>query len=243
MTTTQENLKAIKERLAHLRARTTEKGCTEAEAMAAAKAAARIMENYGLSESDVADLESGKTTGDFDTAFSNRARSLHGAAHCAQLIGELTGTIIYSMRIRREGVALAFFGQEADRLYAEYLYDLIAAAMDYEWSKYLKSPDRPKNINARTLKPSFTCAMAKRVNERLEALKPPPSLSTGTALVIRKQDIARREFSKSGPKLNKARPKRIRVHEGALAAGRAAGDKVALSKGVTGGRTSSPALT
>jgi hypothetical protein len=135
------------------------------------------------------------------------------------------------------GADLVFFGSEHDTELAHGMVDLLRVAMDLAWSRYLKSDARDPYEHGRTLRASFMLGMARRINERLRAIKQERSqaaqtLSTGTSLVVVKERVIQEKFAtysaQAGLNL-RAQTRRPSVgSDGAYQAGQAAGSRVDL---------------
>ena len=127
-------------------------------------------------------------------------------------------------------------GLPADCEMAKYLYLLIAQAIDGEVKAFAV-----KGYNAadtRRINQSFSVGMARRVRDRLEQmareLEPVAVTATGTALVVVKGALVEHAFAELGLKMSRgSRGPQARDH-GAYAAGRAAGDRVNLSRPISG---------
>lgn len=116
------NLDAVRARLKALRAKTTDKGCTEAEAIAAAEKAAELLASYGLTEADLAAPD----FADVEALVSARRSPLDSiwpsvATFCTCRC-YLTGT--GSQR------RIVYFGRAGDVLVAEYIHDVIRRACE-----------------------------------------------------------------------------------------------------------------
>lgn len=99
--------KDIIKKIKSLMAKTTENGCTESEALLAAKKAAELMQRYNLSLSQI-EIESEKYDADGRRfATGNVKRHFHGVVHCANNVAELCGCKGYM-----SGFDMVFFGSE-----------------------------------------------------------------------------------------------------------------------------------
>lgn len=222
------NLERIKEKLSALRDKTIANGCTEGEAMAAAAAAARIMERHGINASEL-EAMAGRAANDGgygETRGQANGRSLHESVrYCGGTIGKVAG-VLPMQGNGPMGKYIKFYGLESDRLYAEYLLSLIHIAMDSECARYLKSPARTGN--ARTARASFMVGMAGRITQRLEAMILENS--------DQKWSRARTEYQWANKcKLGRVGARKISARNGdAYHAGDAAAARVALNKSVGG---------
>lgn len=111
----------IRDRVRRLREMTAERGCTEAEALAAAEKAALLMREHGLSEADLVMDE--QRAGAGGKGQSVKARLWPIIAYCTN-----TQSIVFS---DRHPVELSFIGREPGPAIAIYLRDVCARAIDY----------------------------------------------------------------------------------------------------------------
>lgn len=111
----------IRDRIRHLREMTSSRGCTEAEALAAAEKAAQLMRDHNLSDSDlVMDEEAVKGR---DKGRSIKAKLWPIIAYCTN-----TQSIIH---VERDGARHSFIGRDPGPQIAIYLYDVCDRAVDY----------------------------------------------------------------------------------------------------------------
>jgi hypothetical protein len=113
------NREAILRKLAALRAKTTRSGCTEAEAVSAAEAAARIMDEHGISESEIGIVEA-------------RARANSRARWVLTLSAAVkkatnTGAIFVA-----DHAEIAFVGLDPAPEIAAYLFDVTRRSVERE---------------------------------------------------------------------------------------------------------------
>lgn len=112
---------AILDRIRALFARTIENGCTEAEAIAAALAAQRLVARYGITDSELSERRADEAIIEAETAFVCTAWSAH-----------LASTIATAFRCRvtvtrsglgRKGKRYSFFGYETDAAAARLTFE------------------------------------------------------------------------------------------------------------------------
>ncbi len=111
------NRDAILRKLAALRAKTTRAGCTEAEAVSAAEAAARIMEEYGISESEIGIVEA-------------RARSNSRSRWVLTLSAAVKTATNTAAIYVSDDAEIAFVGPEPAPEIAAYLFDVTRRAVE-----------------------------------------------------------------------------------------------------------------
>jgi Protein of unknown function (DUF2786) len=238
MTTGKDRRTAIIAKVQALFAKTVENGCTEAEAMAAASAASRLMKEHDLTYKDIeAELR--------DERYGARARPMDSTnprrrtRHEVSLVIPQIAAYFHCKFWSQNNTVIIYFGMADDTELAHQLTDLIRVTMDAEWSAYLNSSQRDPCINGRTLRASFMIGMAHRLRERLDAMKAERDSAnvpaTGRALVVVKNAIVTEMFAtyaKDAGLNLRSKTRRRRYQENhAHHAGRAAGDRVDLGGG------------
>lgn len=150
-----------RERIRRLREMTASRGCTEAEALAAAKKAAQLMRDHGISEADIV----------MDEQRSARAAT-GGQSVKAQLwpiIAACTNTV--AILVHEDGRrAVAFIGREPGPDIAVYLRDICERAVDravreFKGSTFYKR--RRGLTSKRDAVSGFTQGMVNRLGNRL----------------------------------------------------------------------------
>lgn len=235
-------LEKVKGRIRALAARTIDRGCSEAEALAAAQKVGELLEVYGLTMSEV---------------------ELRQEA-CIQREVVITGprlqavSIIFMAVIRLTGARgwtngrtnLVLFGLEPDVLMGEYLLHLVAGAVDHEEAVFRASDAyrRSRQMPQQRLR-SFRYGFAERVSARLDELADhraatqaavQPSGGGGTALVVAKEKRIEEAFRGLGIRLRSRSTTRQVSDRGAYRQGQAAGGRVSLERPLgpgAGGRT------
>ncbi len=116
------DLAKIRAKIAALRAKTTAKGCTEAEALAAAEKAAEMMARHGLSETDL----DRPVYDELLVELGARRTPLDGIWPMVAKFADCRGWL------HRDGTRWRFvyFGRDADVLVAEYVHEVIRRAAD-----------------------------------------------------------------------------------------------------------------
>lgn len=227
----------IIEKLRALRAKTTENGCTEAEALAAAEKIDQLLREYAISrdELDQRDFqEAPYQTADFKRDHRVRYTSLwHVVAQVAALCEcrawwpkEKGGV---------HGLVARFYGEEQDVEMALHLMGVIEKAIENEW--FLFSFTNPI---AHQL--SFTDGCAKRIAERLRDMRLHTEefvRARGKALVVQTKAMVRaRNLADMGLKFTPTAPN---VNDGSsFLAGYAAGNHATFHQGVRNDGTSRP---
>lgn len=212
-------LDKIRARIRALRSMTQAAGCTEAEALAAAEIAARLMAEAGLNE---ADLEMTSARAQEATVEATWRTRLSGA------VGYVTNTAPILLPGSAE---MEFVGRDPWPEVAAYLYAVLVGAVRREATAFKRSETYKRRRTVKTKRAAmadFTMAMVLRLRERLlelfaATLDADARASAQSALALRhpvSEAIAQK-------------PLKPRFHA-ALAAGWAAGGNVTLTHGVGG---------
>lgn len=231
---------AIAAKIRALLAKTVDAGCTESEALAAADMVGRLLDQYGLEMSEIEvraeRAESRSYTFQTRKGKSQRTTSIHESAQCWKAVAEYT-----SCECWRSGgeATLNFFGLPHDVEIAVYLLSSIESAMNHEFRKWRKGPDRPTEVHGTVLRASFMAAMANRICAKLRELlrqrTAEARTSDGRSLVLVKNAVVKEQWAERAAKMNLKTGKVGGVRDynaDAAAAGRAAGDRFQVREGV-----------
>lgn len=233
----QTELEKVKMRIRALAARTVDRGCSEAEALAAAQKVGELLEVYGLTMSEVELRE--ETCIQREVIFTGPRLQALSAIFLSVI--ELTET--KGWMVGRQ--SFVFYGLEPDVLMAEYLLHLVASAVDHEESIYRASPAylRSRATPQNRLR-SFRYGFAERVSTRIEELAAHRRAAeqaarmpttAGTALVLVKERLIAEGFRDLGIRLRTSYTTRT-VRDGtAYRQGVEAGGRVNLQRPVRGG--------
>lgn len=214
-----EHLNKVRARIAALKAKTQASGCTEAEALAAAEMAARIMAEHGLSDLDV---EIGAA----------RARETTVKATWRTCIAASVRHATNTAGVHLIGSGeIEFVGRDPWPEVAAYLYAVMVQAVERETARF-KTGDTYKR--RRTLKTrrvavaDFVSALTVRLRLRLmelfrDTISQPAREEAKQALAVRY----------TGTLAHTLPPRKVRFSE-AAGEGWAAGGNVTLSHGVAG---------
>lgn len=237
---------AIAHRIRSLLAKTVENGATEAEALAAAAKARAIMDAHRLSQSDIEVQDEPIDQELVDRPVDQKSAAVDAClfgidAYCGVQTwfrtGFKTGAVGSGSAWKRR---LVIFGLRSDVQMAKYLYQMIAASIRLETAKFAaanKDNWRDAAVT-RKLNQSFQVGMARRVNQRLTDMAKDANAtaktSDGTALVVVKNAVVAEAYANLNLSFGRA-PAGLRAFDhGAYHAGRAAGDRVNLSRPVSG---------
>lgn len=230
-------LEKVKGRIRHLAARTVERGCSEAEALAAAQKIGELLEVYGLSMSEV-ELRQ-EICLQREILFTGaRLQALSSIFLAVVALTETRGWMV------GRG-SFVFYGLEPDVLMAEYLMHLVAGAVDHEEAAYRASDayHRSRVIPQNRLR-SFRYGFAERVSARIEELAAHrraaeaaarAATPTGTALVLVKETMIEDGFRALGIRLRTSYTSRTVRDGAAYRKGVEAGGRVSLERPVRGG--------
>lgn len=174
----------ILQRILNLRA-LADGNASENEAMAAMKAADRLMHSYRVEEAELALAEA---TGEIKVEIVEEYQGgikngsvRHKVQSCiwnVEAYCEVEAVLKYSYGEGR-AAQIHWIGDKPDVELAMYLVDLIRNAMDREYARW----KRTQQAVGRGAKGTFQLAMASRINERLKALKAERDAERRTALL------------------------------------------------------------
>jgi hypothetical protein len=234
----QTELAKVKGRIRALAAKTVERGCSEAEAMAAAAKVGELLEIYGLSMSEVELREE---------ACVQTRLAAHGPGRIA--LRWLFPAVLRFCECRgwtdgRQDFVL--FGLEPDVQMAEYLLRVIEGALAWEEARYRRSAEyRTNPLPGQSILRSFRYGFADRVARRLDALanerqqaaeaRRAAAPAGGTALVLAKAKKVEEGFRGLGVRLRSVTSSATVRDRGAYGHGAAAGGRVGLGRPVGAG--------
>jgi hypothetical protein len=221
--------------------KTTNNGCTEAEAMSAANKIGELMQVYNLTMDRVF-LGESKCIADI---IQTKRGHKHPIDSCITGIGRFCDCICWFSKPRGQ-IEYNFFGLETDVEMAKYLYSIILNAIDTSTEEFKKTDDYINGteygqyVSRKRLSTSFQRGMSYRIYQRLdemtvkrhneEEIKSPIMESTGTSLVLVKRRKIDNDFEKLGVKLRNANCFRPRIHQSAFNHGKEIGNKVNLNR-------------
>ena len=240
----------VKARIKALAEKTVSNGCTEAEAMAAAEMVGRLLERYALSMDEI-EVREARCVQVTLPLGGQRRRPIDGcvpaiARFCDCKVWLQRGTSSGTERTgdgqanRESNACCVFFGFETDTVLAQYLFAVIDRAMGVELTIFRRANPRLHGLMLRRASASFRHGMAARIAERLEAMHLAREAAvktqrvTGTALIVAKHRTVEDAFRETEIRLvslGRLGPRRINP---AFRQGRAAGDRVNLSRPIQG---------
>ena len=237
---------ALLDKISALLAKTQHNGCTEAEALAAAELASKLMAKYGLSITELEQLSSPLSACEADgTPIGDRR--CHEVVHLSDAIAFYTDTRSWYQRhgiirigkdqCRRHehhGIIAVFFGLAADVQVAIYLTNTLRVALDTEWRAYWKANGNRSETSARTARTNFMRGMIWRLSERLREMKKAQGQANANdcrAIVLVKERIVDEAYKAAGIKPRVNYRSSSMSDERALNAGAVAGDRVTIGSG------------
>lgn len=236
----QTELGKVKARIRALAAKTVERGCSEAEAMAAAAKVGELLDVYGLSMSEVELRE--EACVQRRAAFSGPARVALRWVYPALLrFCECRG-----WTDGRHDFVL--FGLEPDVQMAEWLLHVVARALAHEEARYRAGPAYAARREApQAVLRSFRYGFADRLSKRLDELADARAAamaerraaegqgSRSTALVVAKERKLDEAFRGLGVRLRTTYSSATVRDRGAFRSGAEAGARVGLDRPVGAG--------
>lgn len=237
-----DNRDALLAKIRAIASRTTENGCTEAEALAAAAMLAKLMSEHGLSMSDV---EIGEELCQIEYLDTGR-RALHESSYCIVRIAELCDCRVWTCWTRQgeeyiykavRSKKIAYFGLPGDVETAVYLTRVIKSSMDQELLTFIRRCAELGEPSGRRVNHSFLMGMVNRVNVRLGAIKASERTSaksaTGRDLVAVKGAVVTAQFAKLDLHLRSHTKQTSIGDASAYRSGQAAGDRVSFNRAVS----------
>jgi hypothetical protein len=221
-------------RIRALLAKTVENGCTEEEALSAARLAASLLAKYNM-KIDEATVRENRITQQQHVEEDIVGERLWKVA---REIAELTGSRYWRSRAGVHPIEITFFGFEHEVAIAAYLLEICARATreaaDSVWRENALLVLRKR----RAAMVAFVDGMIDRLAERLAEMRPPAAESSGRDLVPLRNQLIDDALARNGLTLDRKRERGSRDFDLNYLFGAAAGDRVRLNKGVTGDRDS-----
>ncbi len=230
-----DELARVKLRIKALADRTVARGCTEAEAMAAAEMVGRLLERYALTMEEV-DVRQEPCV-QVEVAIGGRRRRPIDA--CVPALARFCDCKVWLARGEAE-THYVFFGFETDTALAAYLFAVIGRAIGTELSGFRAGHGGLAGTALRRASTSFQGGMAMRVAARLEVLHAAREASVaaqrpaGTALMLVRHRVVEDAFQARKVRLRSLPGLRLRRNS-AFRAGEAAGERVNLRRPVGDG--------
>ncbi|MDP1642753.1 MAG: DUF2786 domain-containing protein [Phenylobacterium sp.] len=220
----------IAARIRALLAKTVANGCTEAEAVAAAELAAKLLAQYELT---LDDLELRSTP--FAQTMGQDVDDLGPQVwKVAAAIADLVGVRYWTTGAGVRPVQVTFFGFTHEVEIATYLLEICQHAMRGQLTRLQRDVALlRRTVQAMRIR-AFLDGMAERLAERIRALKPPPA-PAGTGLVVLRGELIDKALHVAGIELESSTGRSSRNLDPEYQAGRLAADRVGLKPGLRAG--------
>ena len=219
---------ALLARIEALRSRTTDRGCTEAEAMAAAAKVAALLDRHGLSMADI-----GRRAQPCDRLALPTGRSRIGPLdECAPAVAAFFDCRFWFETDAEGRLTQVFFGLPADVQAAATLMPLIAGAFETEANRFRNGPEyrRGRGGRRRALHTSFVLGLSEGIQAKLAAMRAEREAalraSSGRDLVLAKAGVVEAEMETLGLRFRSRNPAERPVNAQAFDAGHAAGERI-----------------
>ena len=228
----------LKTRIQGLRSKTTDNGCTEAEALLAAAKVAELLDRYDLSLTDV-EIRNGQCE---QRHYETRRKKRIPLDDCIGAIANFCDCRVWREKSHSGNARYVFFGLRSDIEVAHYLTELIDNAVRSELGRYKNSAGyrRFRHQDRHVANSSFTLGMVASIADKLTAMKRERDAvrnGTGRDLVVLKASVVDAELAKLDLKLRTVRRRYADGVAGGLRSrrdrGRVAGDQSRNSRALS----------
>jgi len=228
-------LDRLKTRIQGLRSKTTDNGCTEAEALLAAMKVAELLDRYDLSLTDIEIRDSACEQREYET-YRKKRIPIDG---CIGAVANFCDCRVWREKNEVGDARYVFFGLRSDIEVAHYLTEVIDNAVRFELGRYKTSAGyrRFRYQDRHIANSSFTLGMVASIADKLMTMKRERDVvnnSTGRDLVVLKASVVDAELKKLDLKLRTVRRTTRLVSPTAYEAGGAAGASLAINPGLRG---------
>ena len=222
-------------RIQALRAKTVDRGCTEEEAIAAARKVAELLDRHGLSLSEI-ELKSQECEG---FGIGTGRRRMGPIDSCIPVVGMFCDCRVWAEKAAGGELRYVFFGLPADVAGARYLYELVERAFETETELFKRSELYAGHASGerRSATSSFQTGLADGIARKLTALRQERDAAmrtaTGRDLIPLKEGVIEDELARLGLRFKvKDGPGRRYVLKDAYAAGHEAGERFEHRPGI-----------
>jgi len=228
-------LDRLKTRIQGSRSKTTDNGCTEAEALLAAAKVAELLDRYDFSLTDVEIRDARCERREYETYRKKRIP----LDNCVGAIANFCDCRVWREKNQAGEARYVFFGLLSDIEVAHYLTELIDNAVRSEFGRYKTSAGyrRFRHQDRHVANSSFTLGMVASIADKLTAMKRERDAvnnGTGRDLVVLKASVVDAELGKLDLKLRTVRRATRMVSPTAYEAGEIAGASLAINPGIRG---------
>ena len=225
-------LDRLKTRLRGLRSKTTDNGCTEAEAVLAAAKVAELLDRYDLSLTDV-EIRTAQCE---QRHYEPRRKKRIPLDDCIGEIANFCDCRVWREKSQSGNARYVFFGLASDIEVAHYLTELIDNTVRSELGRYKNSPDYRffRHQDRHVVNSSFTLGVIASIADKLTAMKRERDTvkdGSGRDLVVLKASVVDAELAKLDLKLRTAPGATRMVLPKAYEAGEAAGASLTINPG------------
>lgn len=233
MTKTGDDKRKHIERIRALKNKTVANGCTEEEALSAARLADELMSKYDLSLSDVEMRE------------SEFAEHIHGVYDdigqrlwkIASAVGDLTGCESWVDRFDVTS-KITFFGRDSDIEIAAYVLAIAERAVRDSASRFDKELRLYRSTVRRAKRIAFLDGMVDSLTLSIRSITWARRRQMGTGLVVLKEALVADELQRRGITFTSNRSRGSRDFDAAYGIGRSEADKVKFEAGITAAQSS-----
>ncbi|MGA8771766.1 MAG: DUF2786 domain-containing protein [Rhodomicrobium sp.] len=223
-----EELDKVLSRIQALRGKTVEQGCTEAEALLAAGKVAELLDQYGLTLSEI-DMKAQSCAGE---GIETNRRRRSPLDECAGAIAGFCDCRTWYEMTPQGHIRHIFFGLPADVAGARYLYEKIEEAFETETAQFKRSElyDSHPSAKRRSATTSFQAGLGHGICAKLNRLKAERAAafraSGGRDLVPVKRDVIEDELAAMGMRLKVLQCDRKNLLATAYKKGRVTGENL-----------------
>jgi hypothetical protein len=223
-------LEKLKTRIQGLRAKTTDNGCTEDEALSAANKVAELLDRYDLSLTDVEIRAAPCERREYATRLNKRIP----LGDCISAIAHFCDCRVWREKAPTGDPRYVFFGLRSDIEAAHYLTELIDSAVRSELGRYKTTTayQRFRHQERHLANASFALGMVASIADKLTAMKAGrdvANINAGRDLVVLKSAIIDAELHNLDLTLRTVRRPPRMVSPMAYDAGGAAGASLAIT--------------
>ena len=192
---TKDDIKRIIGVIEKLQEKTTDNGCTEAEALIAAEKVFELLSKYNLDLTD-ADFNKDKISCVYMTFDNPNPKNRHAVTYCVVAIAELCNCVEF---YNRKSNKFHFFGFPHDAKYAVFLMGFAYQYIESAVNKYKLTPAYVnRNVHGRKLVIRHSHGVAVGLSNKITSLMKKmkeEETSNCTQLVLRKKDKVDVEFN------------------------------------------------
>jgi hypothetical protein len=225
----------LKTRLQGLRSKTTDNGCTEAEALLAAAKVAELLDRYDLSLTDI-EIRDAQCE---QRGYEIRRKKRIPLDDCIDAIANFCDCRVWREKSQSGSARYVFFGLPSDIEAAHYLTELIDNAVRSELGRYKNSAGYRlfRHQDRHVANSSFMLGMVASIADKLTAMKRERDAvkdGSGRDLVVLKATVVNAELAKLDLKLRTVPGAMRMVSPTAYEAGEAVGASLTINPGSCG---------